>query len=228
MTYLAFDMDGTLFDCSDIVVSAFQKGITVFIDESQKKIDLPDKEALVSLLGVPTSEIFTSLFSGLSKQEYQRLDDLCMDALAEEVESGGGYVYPGTVEVIKNLKDKDYKMVIASNGRLAYLKAVLKKYGLDKYFEKDIIVLNDEIITKDQIVETYKKGINSDDSIIMIGDRESDLKAAVSNNIPFIGCAFGHANQHEISGERWIATSMKEIPDLVVTIENSLKECRIV
>jgi phosphoglycolate phosphatase-like HAD superfamily hydrolase len=48
--------------------------------------------------------------------------------------------------------------------------------------------------------------------LIMVGDRASDRAAARENGVPFIGCAFGHAGDEEIAGERWIAPPVFRIP----------------
>ncbi|HNX60143.1 MAG TPA: HAD hydrolase-like protein [Spirochaetota bacterium] len=45
----------------------------------------------------------------------------------------------------------------------------------------------------------------------MVGDRKSDMVAARENGAYFIGCAFGHAGDDEISGADAIVYNMKEI-----------------
>jgi adenosylhomocysteine nucleosidase len=220
MTWLAFDMDGTLYDCAEIVAPAFQRGIEKFIAESTLEIRTPEKSEIVALLGMPTSEIFTTLFENLTVEEYQRVNDLCLFSLVEDVKAKRGILYPGVREIISKLHANGYRLVIASNGRATYLKAILEIYGLRAYFEDNIIVLNDKLVSKDHIVAEYKKELGSGDLMIMIGDRSSDLQAAVVNGLPFVGCAFGHAEHSEIDGQKWLISDIVELPDVVKEIED--------
>lgn len=222
MTYLAFDMDGTIYDCSEIVAPAFRRGIEIFKEKMGKNIEVPAKKELIEQLGVPTDQIFINLFPGLSQKEYQLLNDLCQKTLVEDVKEKKGYIYPHVVEVVDQLHDKGYKMVIASNGKLPYLKAILETYGLDKKFDEEIIVLNDTIISKNDIVKSYKSKITNKDSLIMIGDRTSDREAAFTNSVPFVGCAFGHASD-EIENAKWLIHSIKELPAVVDDIEYKIR-----
>jgi phosphoglycolate phosphatase len=218
MTWLAFDMDGTLYDCGDIVATAFRRGIETFIAESEKDLKIPTKEEILNLVGMPTSEIFTSLFKGLSAKEYDNVNDLCLFSLVEDVKKKKGYIYEGIIETVKFLKKNNYKLVIASNGRIEYLEAILTTYQIAQYFESEIFVLGGQIITKNDIVAKYIEKKPADDLLIMIGDRASDQNAAQVNEVPFIGCSFGHACD-EIISAKWIAKSIVEIPKIVKEIE---------
>jgi phosphoglycolate phosphatase len=220
MTWIAFDMDGTLYDCGSIIEASLQKGVADFIEESGTQLDAPTLDDILSFVGIPTHLIFKQLFPELVKEEYDRVNDLCSLRLAEDVRSGGGYVYEGVPEIMRVLAEHNYQMVIASNGRKSYVQAILETHSLMPYFPHELVVINnDTVCTKNDIVAYYKKYMARDELLIMVGDRHSDRDAARVNNVPFIGCAFGHAAEKEIAGSRWIVEHVREIPEVVAQIE---------
>ena len=222
MTYLAFDLDGTIFDVSEVVFSGFVEGIKNFILVNKREdIHIPDYESIKLVLGIPINEIFYRLFPGLSNQELKTINDCCTDSLIHLIKQGGGYIYNRVVDTLHTLREQSYTNFIASNGRCEYILAVLEYYGLRKYFSERLIFLNETIKNKSDIITKYKKIIRLSDQLIMIGDRGNDYIAALENNIPFIGCSFGHAGISEIEKSTCIAHDFTEIPLLVKQIEKN-------
>ena len=74
---LAFDLDGTIYDCKDIIVDAFRQGIAEFIQYSHKNIKIPDKDKIISILGTPHDLIFKKLFPELDITEQQNIKGAC-------------------------------------------------------------------------------------------------------------------------------------------------------
>lgn len=221
MIYLAFDIDGTIFDCGDIIVQAFQDGITEFLKQRSAKIEVPSKEQIISVIGQPTDLIFKQLFPELMEYDLQRLNDLCTDSLSDKISLGGGSLFEGVYDTLKNFYSDGYKLLIASNGREKYIQAILQSNNLAKFFTLPIIYIEKKITNKTDILRHYKSTISKDRPMIMIGDRLSDRIAAFENNMPFIGCAFGHANNKEIKGSTWIAHDFKSIYEIVKKIEEN-------
>lgn len=88
-------------------------------------------------------------------------------------------ITPGFIEFILKLQGKKY---VASGSEQSELREVLKKRGLDKYFE-DILgspTPKKELIR--QIIAKEQCGVKA----IMFGDAESDFYSANDNNIDFI------------------------------------------
>jgi phosphoglycolate phosphatase len=221
MTCLAFDIDGTIFDCGDIIVEAFRNGIDSFIEYSENKIKMPSREKIISVLGIPTEQIFQQLFPVLERREQQIMNDLCMYSLVDMIDRGGGYIYEGVFPTIKKFYEEGYTILAASNGRRPYIEAILRAHGLIDFFTKPVIVLDSNIQSKAGIVKHYKENICKKELLIMIGDRHSDMDAAKENAVPFIGCSFGHAGIDEIQGTTWITHDFNKIYDLVKEIENT-------
>jgi len=221
--FLAFDIDGTIFDVSEMIVDSFQNGINNFLlKHKDLSIDMPSKEGIVSVLGIPIDEIFVRLFPSLTPPLQKEMNEFCTETLVKDIRLGYGKIFFGVEEVLQQFYQKGYTLTVASNGRSEYIEAILKTYGLLNLFSKPIAYLNNELDSKSHIVKYYIDNLLSkDDLIIMIGDRFTDREAAESNNIPFVGCSFGHTGDVELKGIKWIVHDFREIPDVVEQIIKS-------
>ncbi|MCL2025592.1 MAG: HAD hydrolase-like protein [Leptospirales bacterium] len=222
-TYLAFDIDGTIYDAAPIVVDAYRNGI-VRSSKTLGRNDIlpPEKQAIMDIMGTPTDKIFDTFFPGLSREERSVVNDACSDSFVDLISDGGGRLMDGAYETLENLYNKGCIILPASNGRREYVTSILKSFKIEKFFDSPMLFVEGDIRDKSDILFLYKKLLSPRDILIMIGDRELDRAAAVINNVPFIGCAFGHAGESEIRGERWVASSFREIPQIVNKIESGL------
>ncbi len=216
---LAFDVDGTLYDCTEIVADAFQEGIRRYKEYSPDEIDVPSKESIVAVLGQPVDLIFKTLFPTLDAEGLLRMNDLCTDTLIEFIIDGGGSLIGGVHATLERLFSEGYMILIASNGRLEYIEAILSATGISRFVSLPIITIDGIITSKGEIIKYYRDNISNDNLLIMIGDRRSDRIAAEENNIPFVGCNFGHGGEEELAGARWIAGAFEEIYDIIKKIE---------
>ncbi|MCP4180498.1 MAG: HAD hydrolase-like protein, partial [bacterium] len=167
------------------------------------------------VLGLPVTQIFGKLFPQLDKKEALQLNDYCTRSLVYQIRLGGGYLFDGVKAVLNDLNKSGYKMLVASNGRQEYVEAILETYDIIKYFMKKQAYLNDEFKDKTDIVRYYIDNIVKEDIIIMIGDRFTDREAAEKNDIPFSGCTFGHSEDKELQGVKYLADSFKDIPGII-------------
>jgi len=219
MTAIAFDIDGTIFDCGDIVADAFREGARIFGEIRGLAMSNPSRDEIMGVVGIPTEEIFRRLYPEAGSDGRHELMRLCQKALSDMVRGGGGILFEGVKEVFEKLNQDSYRFFAASNGTLEYITAILETHGLMRYFHQPLIVIGGGIRNKSDIVRYYIDKVLDGEPVIMVGDRISDLEAARDNNIPFIACAFGHMGTSEIEGERWIARHFREIPALVKEIE---------
>jgi phosphoglycolate phosphatase len=223
MTCVAFDIDGTIYDCGDIVVDAFQEGARRYGELHGAGITTPSRGEILQHVGIPTDEIFVNLYPMLGAAAQRELNDLSMESLSALVRDGGGILYEGVRETITELFNGGKRILAASNGKLPYIKAILETYGIIEFFEKPLVVVDGVLNNKTDIVRHYLDHRCNGELLIMVGDRESDVAAARVNGVPFIGCAFGHAGAEEIRGEQWIVEDFSVIPGVVRQIENMQK-----
>ncbi len=224
-TYLAFDIDGTIYDSTEIVVEAFHRGIVNFIKKYKvEDIVIPGYDDLLDLLGIPVDDIFKTLFPGLSSDDSQKLNDECTGSLIAEIRNGGGIIFDHVYSTMEKLYNSGYAILTASNGRREYVEAILETYDLKKFFSEPMIYTGKGIPDKISVVRYYIKNVVNDDLIIVIGDRYTDREAAFKNGVPFIGCSFGHAGDTELKGEKWVADSFDKIPEAVEDIRRNFNE----
>ena len=129
MAHLAFDIDGTIYDCGDIVADAFQEGIQQYSRHvPDREIPIPSRERILELVGIPTAIIFQELFPQLSSTEHRILNDRCTAALSRMVRSGGGTLIEGVSQTLEGLHREQHRLLIASNGRREYIESILETY----------------------------------------------------------------------------------------------------
>jgi len=210
--YIAFDIDGTIYDAGNIIEGSFSRAVEKFIEENPALNLLhPSKEDITSTLGLPLEEIFRILFPELDQKGRERLSEICTAELVASIRAREGELIEGADTVIPKLHREGYRMVVASNGVKEYCEAILETYGLIQYFSGPFVYPGDEHLNKTEVVRHYLDELCDVKNMIMIGDRYTDLEAARDNNIPFIGCAFGHAGIEEIKDEKYLVHSFGEI-----------------
>lgn len=217
MTTLAFDIDGTIFDCGNIVGDAFAEGARRFSERYRIALPNYSSEEIMQVVGHPTDELFGILYPSLTTEYRHMLLKESQNALSAMVRNGGGFLIEGVSETLRLLSQRGYSMCAASNGTREYIEAILETHHLARYFQP-LVVIDGVLKNKSDIVRFYMQK-NPHARFIMIGDRKSDIDAARDNAIPFIGCAFGHMGASEIENERWVARRFEEIPNLIREIE---------
>lgn len=219
---IAFDMDGTLYNSENIIDIAFENAIYKINKVYNLNIKCPKKSDIIFQLGNPVNIIFKNLFSDLKDEVRKELEKLELEELLKLIEEKRGELIPDVIDVIPKLA-KYYKLVIASNGRREYLETVLKTYDLSVFFEDLIVIDNKTIINKGDILKSYMNKYNfSFIEVIMIGDRESDMKAALENNTWFIGYLNGHSKKNEIDNASYKIENLNEIFDIINLIEKRI------
>lgn len=224
--FLAFDIDGTIYDPSPILVPAFREGILAYSRENGRDLSVPSHEKTVEVLGIPIDEIFSRLFPELDVAERKELEAYCTDRFVKMIGDKKGNIYSGADITVRQLFDEGHTLLVASNGSKEYVEAILATYSLLDYFSKPRFYTGEGIPDKTTIVASYLKEYGKDTLVIMIGDRFTDREAAEKNGIPFIACIFGHDSGDELAGCEYMARSFREIPPLIKKIEDSWGERR--
>ncbi|MEM7184148.1 MAG: HAD family hydrolase [Spirochaetota bacterium] len=200
ITFIAFDIDGTLFSAEEIILPVYEKAIQQFIDNTGKDLAVPSRSEIMSQVGKPVKTIFQNLMPGLEETERDSISNSVLQLLCESIAGGGGHIYEGVKDTVAFLKQQGKKIVVASNGRSPYIEAILQVSGLSSFFEDLVVINNTSIMTKGDILRTYiNKYKISAKNILMVGDRSSDEQAALDVGAPFIFCKYGHAPKGEVT-----------------------------
>ncbi len=216
--YLALDIDGTIYDAGNILEEAFAEAVDSLLKSGEYgNVKAPSREAITATLGYPLEKICLMLFPELGADARDFLSLRWTENLVSLIRQKKGELISGVEETVPLLFNAGYRMLVASNGAQAYVEAILETYDLKKYFSEPFLYAEGDIRNKTDIVGIYLKELDYS-QIIMVGDRLTDLDAAKINEIPFIGCAFGHAGEEEIAGERYIIHDFREMGGVVEEI----------
>lgn len=214
MKYILFDLDGTLTNPQEGITNSVAYALEHF------GIHTEDNATLNKYIGPPLRQSFME-FAGLSEED----SHIGMTKYREYFGPKGIYenvVYDGITELLELLKNKGYKIVLATSKPWIYAEMILEKFQLKKYF--DFVAgseLNGVRTNKADVIEyaINKYGIDIKDAV-MIGDRKHDILGAKKNNLKTIGVLYGFGTKEELqdAGADYIALSVENLFDLIETL----------
>lgn len=180
-----FDVDGTLLDTTEGVISA--------VNYTINKYNLPmlSDEQLRTFIGPPIQNSFQKYYN-ICGDQLQELAE-CFRTQYKDKDLLKAVPYKGIYDVLQKLKDSGIKLAIATYKREDYALTLLKHFEFDKYTsviygadnfnklkKKDIIIK----CMNDLGVYDYKKAV-------MIGDSDNDAVGARDIGMKFLGVTYG-------------------------------------
>ena len=155
------------------------KLLTPYEDNKEKKVEWLRANRIIKYYGE----------NNISYEEAVKVNDIYMNGMKEKV-----VPRENCFEVIKYLYDKNYKIVIATNGPLIPLKIKIEKLDIFKYM--DTIFSAEEIGFMKPSKEFYeglmnKSNLKVKEDILFIGDDlEKDIKGGIENGIDTCWCNY--------------------------------------
>lgn len=183
MDSIIFDVDGTLWDSTEIVAEAW----TQYLKEIGISMDITSQR-LMGLFGQLLPDIARQLFPDKSKEEQLRLIDGCCQAEHEALLRQCAPLYPGLEDTLRKLSQK-YPLFIVSNCQAGYIEVFLKATGFSKYFKGHLCpgdTGKDKAGNIQQIVQDF--GLSSP---IYVGDTLGDYQACQKAGVTFVHAAYG-------------------------------------
>lgn len=194
MALLLFDLDGTLYSSRGILPDAYREGIKTYNRDFNASLEVPSDSAIFNQVGKPAPEIYENLFPQLDSSQSAQLQERIFSALLERIQSGNGRLYPGVESVLERLSE-DYRLGLVTNAQTRYMESVLKTHGLDDYFQERLCHDDAPNGRKSELVKmSLERFRKPPQKSRMIGDRQSDYRAASRNNVSFIHCVYGYGN----------------------------------
>lgn len=182
---IIFDLDGTLLDTSEGILSSVKYTITKF-----KKNELTDA-VLKTFVGPPIQTSFLNTYN---------IDNIEADKMADEFRNhyknydllkAKPYVYIS--KVLEILKQKGLKLAVATYKRQDYAETIIQYFGFTRYI--DVICGSDfegKLSKTDIIIEAIKKSnVENYKDVLMIGDTIFDANGASNVGIDFLGVTYG-------------------------------------
>lgn len=181
---IIFDVDGTLWDSTEIVARAWTEAASKALD---KPVTITSAQ-LHQLFGQLLPDIARKLFPEESPKRQLEIIDLCCLAEHQALLGECAPLYPDLEKTLKNLSFR-YPLYIVSNCQAGYIEVFLQATGFDHYF-KDHLCPGDTGNAKAdnirQIVTTHRL-VNP----VYVGDTQGDYLACQEAGVPFVFASYG-------------------------------------
>lgn len=187
-----FDLDGTIVDSSSGIRHCASAAMVEY-----GLVPLSDAQ-LRAFIGPPLRESFR----GLGVPETM-LDELA-HAYRHHYTEGGLLdftVYGGIRDVLSAMRDRDVRLGVATSKPTRYARRVVASADLAHYFECVLGPENDDVASsKAQVIEEVLDymGVSDVDAVLMVGDREHDVRGARAVGTNFVGVAWGFGGVDEL------------------------------
>lgn len=198
-----FDMDGTLVDSSEEVLSCLKKACEL----NNAKINMQNFSS--NVIGPPLREIIKSVI--LDSHNEDLITKITSDfrRIYDNDENDKSSLYENIYEWLVSLGKSGKKLFLATNKPTIPTKRLIKKLNLNMF--EDIYTIDKyagKHISKQEMVEEIilKYGLKKSETI-MVGDAPSDVKAAHNNEISALGVLWGYGDDK---------TSLMEKSDFVL------------
>lgn len=178
-----FDMDGLMIDSERVTFEGYQHVLA-------KENLTMSEEKYKTLLG-KTVKAVHELFKEDYGPQYD-VDQIIKDVhayIAQRFETEGVPLKPGLVELLKYLKENNYKTIIATSSHRNRVDLIVKQAQIDQYFDDSIC--GDEVTKGKPNPEVFLKACQklqvSPQDALVLEDSESGINAAYNADIKVIG-----------------------------------------
>ncbi len=189
---IILDVDGTLWDSTEVVAKAWQKAI----DKMQMKtvIDVtPDN--LKMHFGKTMEVIAEEIFPEETKERQRELMACCCQIENDDLmKTDENLLYPGVAETIQTLSE-EIPVFIVSNCQAGYIEVLISKYHLEEYIT-DTECYGNNGYEKDVNIRLLAKR-NHLQHPIYVGDTLGDQMACEKAGLPIIYASYGFGECHD-------------------------------
>ena len=180
ITAVIFDMDGLMIDSERVTFEGYKHVL------AKHNLTL-SLEAYKTLLGKPVKAVY-ELFHKDYGDDFEETIKAVHQYMADLFENEGVPLKEGLIELLKYLKENDYKTIVATSSQRHRVDHILELSGLQKYFDDSIC--GDEVTKGKPDPEVFLKscqklGITPDEALVL-EDSESGINAAYSAGIKVI------------------------------------------
>lgn len=205
---ILFDLDGTLWDSTEIVAEAWNEVLA-----KEPTIDMTlTADDLRKLFGRPLPVIASMLFTELPEKEQLDLMDRCCHQEHIALSQKCGTLFPELENTLKVLQ-KNYKLCIVSNCEDGYIETFLKASGLGSYFTDFECPGNSGQLKGDNNKLVIQR--NGLKSPVYVGDTQGDADAATYAGIPFIFAKYGFGS---VESYKYSVDTFAQLPDLIASL----------
>ena len=206
---IIFDWDGTLHNTKKLYGKAFRVAYDYLVKEGYAPEKYYSDEETSVYLGMTPPDMWQAFMPDLPEDVKKTAAAMIGQNMDKIVADGGAILFPGAIETLEYLKDKDYTLIILSNCRNAYMDNHRAYFKLDRFFSDYYTAEAYNYIPKEEIVVSIMNKYSGE--YMIVGDRSKDINAGLAHNIYTVACDFGFGSQEELSGA---STHIKELLEL--------------
>ncbi|WP_139904497.1 HAD family hydrolase [Clostridium thermarum] len=185
MQSIIFDVDGTLWDTTEVVAKAWNRAV----EEAGVSAAKITAEVLKKEFGKTMDVIAQDLFPNADAKEREHILELCCKYEHEAlIENNENLLFPNVKETLEKLSKK-YSLFIVSNCQSGYIELFMKKAGVEKYIT-DIECFGNTNKSKGNNIKLIIERNKLRDAVY-VGDTQGDYEATKFAGIPFIYAKYG-------------------------------------
>ena len=203
---IIFDVDGTLWDSTDVVKDAWNRA---FIDSGYEDPKIT-ADRLKGLFGLPMEDIIKDVFPEGTKEEIAKLTPVIYGNEDRYLDEHGGKLYPKIIETIEKLSEK-VPVFIVSNCQEGYIELFMRKTGCEAFIKDHLCPGDTGLLKADnirKIVEDH--GLKAP---VYVGDTVMDRDACDKAGCPFIYARYGFG---DVDGAEYVIDSPKELVEMLI------------
>ena len=213
---IIFDFNGTLIDdsylCFEIENDIFKSlGTNINLTFEEYK----------DLFVHPVSDYYKRLGLENKNDIYHKINEKFFDEY-EKRQKSEVHLFPGVIETLKTLKDKDYNLFILSATEINLLEKQLESLGILSYFDELIASNKKDAKGKDEYGKEFaiRRNLNCDNAL-MIGDTLHDFDVSKVLGVNVLLYDQGHNSKKvlEETGAK-VVSSYKEILNFILHFKN--------
>ncbi|MCF0133941.1 MAG: HAD family hydrolase [Blautia sp.] len=184
MDSIIFDVDGTLWNSTEIIAKAWTDCV-----RKEYQLDMTiTPEMLMSVFGQLLPDIAKKIFPRLSEDMQLEVIEACCDAEHRALLKTCAPLYKNLEYVLKELS-KSYPLYIVSNCQAGYIEVFLESTGFGHYFSGHLCPGDTGMAKADNIRKIVADNGLSDP--VYVGDTDGDHNACKKSGVPFIFAAYG-------------------------------------
>lgn len=185
MKNIIFDIDGTLWNTTEVVAKAWNRAI--------QEVGGIDTVITASILkkefGKPMNIIADDLFPGIDEEKREHFLKKCYQYEHEALEKNTDHLlFPDVVETLKILSEK-YALFIVSNCQKGYIELFMRKAKIQDLI-RDYECFGNTRKSKGENIKLVIERNHLEDAVY-VGDTQGDYEAAREAGIPFVFARYG-------------------------------------
>ena len=184
MKLVIFDFDGTIADTSGGILDSHRFALNAMGRE------IPTEEELRGVIGGNLLKTYIECFS-FAEPDAREAVRIYRERYAE-VGIYNAVLYPGFADLVKELKNKGYKIGVATLKAESFAKIMLKELGISNYFDEVCgMDPNDGLDKAGLILKCCDLCSCEKKDAILVGDSNNDYIGSNQSGVDFIGVTYG-------------------------------------